>query len=274
MSSSLDLTGLDKTKLHLGDFANRFRRDAIPLGKTFWYYSAAVNFGVEEVREYVEEPVAAIPPKILASVDSVVLIYVPYLEKPPSKPSRNGKRHVEKVPEVDPHDFLVGMDPPDKSVRIPVAYLAPAQQDEPHVLAFGIADVDSSDYHYNFYYSIASLVYLSDPEPVLAGYNQLLREELKARVHGEVDEPSWKSKLEMLNRESGVRGESKLFQGYARNSFVDSMTLYLHGICCDIDVEPGPRQIASRHLRKRLQFLQNAFPPPADYAVFPEEVKK
>ena len=49
------------------------------------------------------------------------------------------------------------------------------------------------------------------------------------------------------------------------------MTLYLHGICCDIDVEPGPRQLPSRHLRKRLNFFKTLYPPPDGYAVFPED---
>ena len=52
------------------------------------------------------------------------------------------------------------------------------------------------------------------------------------------------------------------------------MTLYLHGICCDIDVETGPRQLPSRYLRKRLQLLRSQYPPPDGYAVFPEEVKE
>ena len=51
------------------------------------------------------------------------------------------------------------------------------------------------------------------------------------------------------------------------------MTLYLHGICCDLDVETGPRQLASRHLRKRLELLEREFPPPSGYAVFPEDLK-
>ena len=53
----------------------------------------------------------------------------------------------------------------------------------------------------------------------------------------------------------------------------DTLTLYLHGLCCDIDVEPGPRQIASRHLRKRLEYMRSQFAPPDGYAVFPEELK-
>jgi hypothetical protein len=59
---------------------------------------------------------------------------------------------------------------------------------------------------------------------------------------------------------------------YAQTSFIDTLTLYLHGICCDIDVEPGPRQLPSRHLRKRLKLLQQMLPAPKGYAVFPEEL--
>ena len=49
--------------------------------------------------------------------------------------------------------------------------------------------------------------------------------------------------------------DRNMFRDYGRQSFIDSLTLYLHGICCDIDVETGPRQLASRYLRKRLQVL-------------------
>ena len=51
---------------------------------------------------------------------------------------------------------------------------------------------------------------------------------------------------------NGVKRDTRLFEEYARQSFIDTLTLDLHGICCDIDVETGPRQLPSRHLRKRL----------------------
>ena len=51
------------------------------------------------------------------------------------------------------------------------------------------------------------------------------------------------------------------------------MTLYLHGVCCDIDVETGPRQLPSNYLRKRIALLREAFPPPKDYYALPEDMK-
>jgi hypothetical protein len=274
MPSPTDLAGLNKTKLHLGDFANRFYKDATPFGSVFSYYAAAVPLAADDLRDFVDEPIAALPPRVLAGLGKAVLLFVPFLERPGTAvaPARGGKRLPEKV-EFDHRDSLVAMDPPTAANRLPVAYIAPQKSKEPHILAFSIQDVDSSDYHYNFFHAISLLVYLTQPDSVLAGYRTILREELKGRAHGEVDEASWKAKLDLLKKESGVRGESKLFLEYARHSFIDTLTLFLHGICCDIDVEPGPRQIASRHLRKRLQFLQAEYPQPEGFAVFPEELK-
>ena len=275
MPSPTDLAGLNKTKLHLGDFALRFFKDATPFGATFSYYAAAVPFATEDLRDFVTEPVAAIPPRILDSLGNVVLLFVPFLERPAAdaQSPRASKRGADKLPDFDHRDALVAMDPPAPANRLPVAYLPPAKPGEPHIFAFAVQDIDSSDYHYNFYHALSLLVFQTQPDSVLAGYRNILREELKGRAHGEVDDASWKAKLDLLKKESGVRGESKLFLEYARHSFVDSLTLFLHGICCDIDVEPGPRQIASRHLRKRLQFFQIEYPQPEGYAVFPEELK-
>ena len=101
-------------------------------------------------------------------------------------------------------------------------------------------------------------------------YSRVLREELNVDAHGEVDEPSWRLKQGL--RRSKNAAAAKAFRAYARQSFIDTVTLYLHGICCDIDVDTGPRQLPSRYLRKRLMALEEMFPPPAGYAVFPEQL--
>jgi hypothetical protein len=92
-------------------------------------------------------------------------------------------------------------------------------------------------------------------------------------MHGEVDEKSWHLKQALLRRQANVRKETKLFRDYARQAFEDTLTLYLHGTCCDIDVETGPRQMPSRYLRRRIEFLMSVYPPPEGYAVLPEQLK-
>ena len=73
-------------------------------------------------------------------------------------------------------------------------------------------------------------------------------------------------------RHSDTAKNTKSFRAYAREAMIDTLTLYLHGLCCDLDVEAGPRQLASRHLRRRLELLRELFPPPRGVAVFPEEL--
>ena len=76
----------------------------------------------------------------------------------------------------------------------------------------------------------------------------------------------------LRRRQKKFARDSKLFRDYARQALTDTLVLYLHGICCDIDVEAGPRMLPSRHLRKRLDVFYELFPPPQGYAIFPEQV--
>ena len=100
----------------------------------------------------------------------------------------------------------------------------------------------------------------------------MLRSELKSDTHGEIDEKSWRMKEQLIRRQSDLGRDTKLRQSYFRQALEDTLTLYLHGLCCDIDVDTGPRQLASRHIRRRLQLLREIWPPPAGFALFPEEL--
>ena len=139
-------------------------------------------------------------------------------------------------------------------------------------LFFTIKGEQVADYHYFLFDEIAGIVAQRWPAAVQEVWHGLLREELSAEVHGEVDEKSWLLKQTLLRRPMASRKDGKPFRDYARESFRDTLTLLLHGICCDIDVETGPRQIPSRYLRKRLEALKLLFPPPEGHAVFPEDL--
>ena len=141
------------------------------------------------------------------------------------------------------------------------------------MVAFGIKDLEVADYHYQFYNFLAMLMAERWSQEVQDRFFRTIREELSAEVHGEVDEKSWHLKQALLRRQSNARKETKLFRDYARQAFEDTLTLYLHGTCCDIDVETGPRQMPSRYLRRRLELLLALFPPPEGYAVLPEQLK-
>src|SRR5579864_4532760 len=143
------------------------------------------------------------------------------------------------------------------------------------VLVFAVKDEEMAEYHFSFYNAIGALVADSTVDRSARDkFYGLIREELGAEVHGEVDERSWRLKQSLIRRQTNTRKETKLFQDYARQAFEDTLTLFLHGICCDIDVETGPRQMPSRYLRRRLELLTELYPPPKGYAVLPEQVKK
>lgn len=249
----------DLSKLSVRQFAERFRADMIPLSNTFSYFCASVPMTEEDLKEYLEEPVAALPPAIASALPKISILLVPYLERS-EEPER------KKIPLETASDYVSIERPPEgrlsNSTQLKVG--------EETVLAFALKDQEVAEYHYRFYHLLASLMSEHCGQEAETRYAQLLREELTADVHGEVDEPSWRLK-QSLRRSSS--GHSKGFHPYAKQSFADTLTLYLHGICCDIDVDTGPRQLPSRYLRRRLLLLQELYPPPTGYAVFPEDLE-
>ena len=253
----------DLSKLSVRQFAERFRGDMIPLSNTFSYFCASVPMSEEDLKEYLQEPVAALPPQVSARLPKVSILLVPYLER------SNGK---ERSRTKDAASDYVSIEKPPDGKTSTSTHLRIGDET---VLAFALKDQEVAEYHYRFYHLLATLMGEHWTEEVEEAYTRVLREELTAEVHGEVDEPSWRSK-QTLRRNSGGRGvgrSGKAFRDYARQSFIDTLTLYLHGICCDIDVDTGPRQLPSRYLRRRLIALEELFPPPKGYAVFPDQLE-
>jgi hypothetical protein len=250
---------LDLSKLSVTQFAERFRGEMIPLSNTFSYFCASVPMSEEDLKEYLEEPVAALPPAIAGALPKISILLVPYLER--------GDGH-EKRKTAPPTADYVSIERPPEGRLSPYTQLKLGDET---VLAFALKDQEVAEYHYRFYHLLATLMADHWTDDVETRYIRILRDELSADVHGEVDEPSWRLK-QAMRRSQNVRN-GKAFREYARQSFADTLTLYLHGICCDIDVDTGPRQLPSRNLRKRLMLLEELFPPPQGYAVFPEQLE-
>ncbi len=240
------------SKLSVEELAARFRGEMIPLTGKFSYF-LTLPIAEDDLRQYLNDPIGAISPVIAAGLPKMGIILAPYLEK------GNGK-------EGDCATF----ERPPESRQIPSSR---RDAGDMTVLALGVKDIEVADYHYQFYSALAAVVADRWPPEVQERFYRTIREELNAEVHGEVDEKSWHLKQALLRRQTNVRKETKLFREYARQSFEDTLTLYLHGTCCDIDVETGPRQMPSRYLRRRLELLISLFPPPEGYAVLPEQLK-
>jgi hypothetical protein len=250
---------LDLSKLSVTQFAERYRGEMIPLSNTFSYYCASVPMSEEDLKEYLEEPIAALPPAIAGALPKISILLVPYLERADGH---------EKRKAAPPAADYVSIERPPEGRLSPYTQLKLGDET---VLAFALKDQEVAEYHYRFYHLLATLMADHWTDDVETRYIRILRDELSADVHGEVDEPSWRLK-QAMRRSQNVRN-GKAFREYARQSFADTLTLYLHGICCDIDVDTGPRQLPSRNLRKRLLLLEELFPPPQGYAVFPEQLE-
>ncbi len=71
----------DLSKLSVRQFAEQFRSEMIPLSNTFSYFCASVPLSEEDLKEYLEEPVAALPPTIAAALPRISILLVPYIER-------------------------------------------------------------------------------------------------------------------------------------------------------------------------------------------------
>ncbi len=256
-------------RVSVGQFAERFRGEVIPLSNTFSYFCASVPMSEEVVKEYLEEPIAALPAALAAMLPRISILLVPYLERTSEraalKTSRTKRKSVEKAA-----DFVVAERPADGHQ----SWASQVSFENETVLVFALKEQDVAEYHYRLYRRLSTLVADNWSPEASSTYKALLREELTGSVHGEVDDDSWQAKQTLLRRQTNAKRESPLFEDYARQSFIDTLTLYLHGICCDIDVETGPRQLPSRYLRKRLNALKALYPPANGYAVFPEDSER
>jgi len=249
---------VDLSKLSVRQFAERFRSEMIPLSNTFSYFCASVPLSEEDLKEYLEEPVAALPPAVAAALPKISILLVPYLERNNAKDGNRAKIAAAEYVSIE------------KPLHGRISAATQLSLGGETVLAFALKDQEVAEYHYRLYHLLATVLGEQWAETVETGYSRLMREELNSDVHGEVDEASWR--LKQALRRSQATMSAKAFRTYARQSFIDTLTLYLHGICCDIDVDTGPRQLPSRYLRKRLLVLQDLFPPPHGYAVFPEQL--
>lgn len=245
-------TDAERSKVSVEELAARFAAELIPLTGKFSYFST-LPIAEEDLRQYLNDPIAAVSNSITALIPNVGVILAPFIER------GNGK-------ECDSITF-------ERPVEARQVHCSRQDAGKLTLLVFGIKDTEVADYHYQFYNALAGVVADHWTDEIQERFYRTIREELSAEVHGEVDEKSWHLKQALLRRQTNVRKETKLFREYARRAFEDTLTLYLHGTCCDIDVETGPRQMPSRYLRRRLELLLSLFPPPDGYAVLPEQLK-
>ena len=96
---------VDLSKLSVRQFAERFKSEMIPLSNTFSYFCASAPLSEEDLKEYLEEPVAALPPAVAAALPKISILLVPYLER--SNGAGSLKAIAKDGARVDLPNFLV-----------------------------------------------------------------------------------------------------------------------------------------------------------------------
>src|ERR1043166_1328965 len=123
----------------------RFRSEMIPLSNTFSYFCASVPMSEEDLKEYLEEPVAALPPAITSALPKISILLVPYLER------ANGR---EKNKAKTAADYISIEKPPEGRTSTSTQL----RLGDETVLAFALKAQEVAEYHYRFYHLLAALM--------------------------------------------------------------------------------------------------------------------
>lgn len=241
------------SRIPLEAFAGQCQRSLQPLVDRISYFST-LALEEDQVRQFLREPAQATPRSLLDGIPPIRLVLVPFLEK-----GANGST-----------DF-VSFERPSNAKNLARSAFA---LEEAVFVFLAAENQEVADYHYWFYNGVAELAAARVDGVELGRFSSLVADELNRSARGEVDERSYNLKQKLGRRQRLPGSDSKLMKDYIRQALEDTLTLYLHGLCCDIDVEPGTRQLSSRYLRKRLELLAEIFPPNPGFQVFPPEPRK
>src|SRR4029077_3934051 len=133
----------DLSKVSVGQFAERFRSEMIPLSTTFSYFCASAPLSEEDLKEYLEEPIGALPPAISALLPKVSIMLVPYLERIDGKEKGTVRKD----------EFVCTEKPPENRL----SWGTQVRLDHEEILLFALKDQDVSEYHYRLFHVLARL---------------------------------------------------------------------------------------------------------------------
>lgn len=246
----------ESKKMSLAEFVALCGDAMIPLSESLAYFSVN-QLDKKDEDHLIHDPTSAFPPALAKMIPKLRLVLVPYLEADPD--AGEGAQRSR-----------ISLEAPPSDAKSPAAFEACNGE---NYLFLAVQEKGSFDAHAALFRTLARRIIAVAGDDFTEPFFRLLDAELEAGAHGEVHDDSWLLKKELLGL--GTDGESKaeLFARYRLQSLEDTLTLYLHGLCCDLDLEASPKQLASQHIRKRLLLLKERLPPPDGIALFPEDLR-
>ncbi len=214
-----------------------------------WELHSAVTLSPAEDRTMVREPAASVPDSIAQRIGKLRVLVVPFVAC-----AEGGDLVAWSKPQGESHSavWLEGEKGTD--------------------LVLPCRELDAHDTGFEFLASVAELLRPRLTDKELNKYDELLAEEMRMGVTGEIDEESLAAKQPLASGRSRRVGHERLSH-YRDVSFVSTTAEYMHGLWHDVQVRVGPEHLPVPQLRRRMMLLAELFPPNEGYSVFAKELE-
>ena len=214
-----------------------------------WELHTAIPLTPAEERTMVREPAQAIPGSIAERLGKLRVLVVPFIEC-----REAGDCAAFSKPAGETHSVIWL----ERDGRI-------------HVI-LACRELDPHDTGFEFLAAIAELLRARLAPEELNRYSNLLEDELRQDVPGEIDEEALAAKRSLLDRRRWRRQTPELFERYRDTSFVSTLAEYFHGLWHDVQIRVGPEHLPVAELRRRMKLFAEMFPPNPGYQVFSKEM--
>ena len=215
-----------------------------------WEIHSMTALTPAEERTMVREPAQAVPARIAERIGALRVLMVPYIAC------------------VETGDLVSLVKP--KGETHTAAWVETSERTN---LLLACREVDAHDTGFEFLASVAELLRPRLSNAELAAYDELLDEELRHGVRGEIDEESLSAKQALLAIRPWRRSRLQ-YEPYRDISLVSTVAEYIHGLWHDVQIRVGPEHLPLEQLRRRMTLMSNLFPPNPGYAVFAKELEE
>lgn len=224
----------------------------VPLSRLMheWEFHSAINLSPAEERTMVREPVQALPSAMAQRLGKVRVLAVSYIAC------------------LETGDVISRHKPAGEAHTA-----AWVETPERINLLLACRELDAHDTGFELLGSVAELLRPRLTHSEIAAYNQMLEEEIRHGVRGEIDEDALNSKQAYLPTRAGRRSRAQ-FERYRDVSFISTAAEYVHGLWHDVQIRVGPEHLPITQLRRRMDLMTELFPPNSGYRVFDESVEK
>ncbi len=216
-----------------------------------WEFHSAVALTPAEERTMVREPAQAVPARIVERLGKVRVLVVPY------------------VACVETGDLICFSKP--KGETHSAVWV---ETNERIHLVLPCRELDAHDTGFELLASLAELLRPRLMAQEVERYSQVLEDELRGSVRGEIDEDALTAKQPFVGHRGRRRRTHDLFERYRDVSMVSTVAEYMHGLWHDVQIRLGPEHLPIPQLRRRMTLLAEMFPPNPGYKVFAEELEK